>query len=101
MAKDIQRPNNAPTITGKEIIIPYFINCKKENLISFVFNIRSHIMPASAPIGVRYAPILEPIIEAKSPYCSELPLKPRKISVKSTLIGMLFKILEDKNESAP
>ena len=57
--------NNIMALTPKVnpvIIIPFFIKSINEYLISFSFNILSHIIPAKAPIGVNKAPKLDPII---------------------------------------
>ena len=53
-------------IAGIAIKVPNFKNLLNGKLIPFLFNIESHIIPASAPTGVKYAPIFEPIMEAKS-----------------------------------
>ena len=50
--------------TGIAIGAQYLIKSKKLNLTCSSFNILIHIIPASAPIGVKYAPMLEPMIEA-------------------------------------
>ena len=50
--------------TGTEIIAPYFIKSKKLNLILFLLTKLENIIPAKAPIGVRNAPMLLPMIEA-------------------------------------
>lgn len=54
---------NPTVIVGIAIIAPYLINVINENLISYLFNSEENMIPAKAPIGVRKAPILEPIIE--------------------------------------
>ena len=61
--KTIIKNNNEIANVGIEIIDPYFIKLKNENLISCLFNKEENIIPAKAPIGVNIAPILLPIIE--------------------------------------
>ena len=50
--------------TGKEITTPYLMKSKKENLTSYLWTKEVNIIPASAPIGVKNAPILLPMIVA-------------------------------------
>ena len=50
--------------SANTIIVPFFANCKKVYLISFVLSKFIHMIPASAPTGVKIAPIFEPIIVA-------------------------------------
>ena len=61
--KTIIKNNNEIANVGIEIIDPYFIKLKNENLMSYLFNNEENIIPAKAPIGVNIAPILLPIIE--------------------------------------
>ena len=49
---------------GIDTIKPYFINFLNGSSIPYRLRIDDHIMPARAPTGVRYAPILEPAIQA-------------------------------------
>ena len=62
--KTIIKNNNEIANVGIDIIDPYFIKLKNENLMSCLFNKEENIIPAKAPIGVNIAPILLPIIEA-------------------------------------
>ena len=50
-------------IVGNVIIAPYLIKVINENLISYLFTSEENIIPANAPIGVKNAPILLPMIE--------------------------------------
>lgn len=52
----------ATVIVGKEMISPYLEKSKNENLTSYFFNKEENMIPAKAPIGVKKAPILLPII---------------------------------------
>ena len=61
--KTIIKNNSEIANVGIEIIDPYFIKLKNENLMSRLFNKEENIIPAKAPIGVNIAPILLPIIE--------------------------------------
>ena len=54
----------ATVITGIEMITPYLMKSRNVNLTLFSFTNPENIMPASAPIGVKNAPILLPMIEA-------------------------------------
>ena len=51
-------------ITGIEITAPYFIKSTKVKRTLFSLINPENIIPAKAPIGVKNAPILLPIIEA-------------------------------------
>ena len=51
-------------IVGRATMIPYFEKSKNENLTSCSLSRLINIMPARAPIGVRNAPMLLPIMEA-------------------------------------
>ena len=73
------------------------INFKKVILTDCSFKILIHIIPARAPIGVKNAPILLPIIVAKiTPLllAEKLRIEPNK-----TLIGILLSKFADKVES--
>ena len=58
MNNDIKATNNV----GIEIIIPYLIKLRKLYFTSCLLTKSVNIIPANAPIGVKHAPILEPII---------------------------------------
>ena len=60
----INNPSSDTAKVGIDIIAPYLMKSKKLNLISCFFKMDNHIIPARAPIGVKKAPIFEPIIEA-------------------------------------
>ena len=51
-------------MTGRETITPYLTKSRNVNLTLFSFTKEENIIPAKAPIGVKKAPILLPIIEA-------------------------------------
>ena len=53
-------------IMGREITTPYFTKSKNEYLVSCSLTRLVNIIPARAPVGVKNAPILLPIIEAKT-----------------------------------
>ena len=55
----------AASIVGIPIINPYSVNFKNVISTPCFFKILIHIIPARAPIGVKYAPMFEPIIVAK------------------------------------
>ena len=54
----------ATVITGREITAPYLMKSRNVNLTLFSLTNQENIMPAKAPIGVKKAPILLPMIEA-------------------------------------
>ena len=56
--------DNAIISVGIEIIVPYFMKSINEYLTLYFDNKFVNIIPASAPRGVKKAPILEPIMEA-------------------------------------
>lgn len=58
----------------------------------------SHIIPASAPNGVRYAPKFEPITHA---YTAPVPAPFCRIEPNKTLIGILLKRLQQSVEHKP
>ena len=49
-------------MVGKAIMAPYLMKSINVNLTLFSFTKEENIIPASAPIGVKKAPILLPII---------------------------------------
>ena len=77
-------------ITGKEMIEPYLIKSMKLYLMSFLPIKFVNIIPASAPIGVRNAPILLPTIEAYTPSRYASPLNDLVRLENKMLIGMLL-----------
>ena len=74
---------------------PFFIKSINVYFIPFSFNILIHIIPASAPTGVRSAPILEPIMVAYTSFILEVP---DRIDEYIIVIGILFTILQDNVE---
>ena len=58
------RINIAVVIVGIANIAPCLIKSRKENFTSYSFNNEINMIPAKAPIGVRKAPMLLPMIEA-------------------------------------
>ena len=75
---------------------PYFIKSKKVNFISYLLNKFENIIPASAPIGVKNAPMLLPMILANIAlkYCPSL--KATGVFENKMLIGMLFITLDNR-----
>ena len=57
-----------------------------------------HIMPASAPMGVRHAPKFDPTTVA---YTAASVAPPERMAEYNTLIGMLLIRFADKNEVMP
>lgn len=55
---------NATVMTGKETIRPYSTKSKNVNFTLLCLTKSENIIPANAPIGVKNAPMLLPIIEA-------------------------------------
>jgi hypothetical protein len=82
-------------------INPYLINVKKDIEKSLLFNIPSHIIPASAPIGVIFAPRFDPTITAKVTKNCKDPDIVEIIGTKATLIGILFKTLATNADPNP
>lgn len=81
--------------------MPYLTKRKKPNLIFCFFKIPSHIIPASAPMGVKNAPMLEPImVEYKAYKASELDSNDTMLPNR-TLIGILFIKFAAKTEVNP
>ena len=56
--------NKAESNVNIEIIEPYFTKSLNEYLISYLLTNFVNIIPARAPIGVKKAPIFEPMIVA-------------------------------------
>ena len=80
---------------------PYFIKSKKVNFISYLLNKLENIIPANAPIGVKKAPILLPMMLANialiySPFVKAVGIFENKI-----LIGILLMILDKRYEEVP
>ena len=73
---------------------------RKVKRISFCFNKLIHMTPARAPTGVKNAAKLLDNIVAYIPWYNGAPAF-FKTSVKSTLIGMLFKILANTKLVTP
>ena len=93
--------DKAIVMTGKEITTPYLMKSINVNLTSFSFTSPVNIIPAKAPIGVKKAPMLLPIIEA---YIALIRITPSKEFVKlvnKILIGILLIKLLDINEEYP
>ena len=80
---------------GREIIAPYFIKSKKVYLVSCSLTRLVNMMPASAPVGVKNAPILLPMMEA---YTAALFVH---ILENKILIGILLMRLETKKDENP
>ena len=57
------------------------------------------MMPAKAPIGVKKAPMLLPMTEAKIAWAKALPVKAEGSEEKRMLIGMLLMRFEAKKEA--
>ena len=86
---------------GIEIKTPYLTKFRYDNLTSYFLSIDVHMMPASAPLGVINAPKLEPTTLAYNAPDKALPLSPSIIGQKSTLIGILFNIFDDRKDKVP
>ena len=63
----INNKANVTVIVGIETIAPYLMKSMNENLTSCSFNKLVNMIPANAPIGVKKAPKLLPMIEANTP----------------------------------
>ena len=88
-------------ITIIDIIIPFFTKSINLNSTSIFFKIDIHIIPASAPIGVRYAPTLEAIIVLYIISLIYALLAFKITSLNNTLIGILFIRFVAKNDVRP
>ena len=94
----IANPSKALKMVGIEIIKPYFIKSKKV-YFTFCLAIKSvNIMPASAPIGVKNAPTLEPIIVLKIAWLCSSGVLILGMVLNKTLIGILFNRLAERVE---
>lgn len=71
---------------------------KNENLTLFSFTKVENIMPAKAPIGVKNAPMLLPIIEAYTPCRYDASGRVDTRLVNNMLIGILLIRLLAKND---
>ena len=80
---------------------PYFIKSKKVNLISYLLSKLENIMPARAPIGVKKAPILLPMILANIALKYSPLVKAVGMLENNILIGMLLIILDNKYDETP
>ena len=80
-------PQSAALTATPPITAPYFINLENVIFIPFLRKRFDHIMPASAPMGVRHAPKLEPITVA---YTAAEEAPPERMAEYNTLIGMLL-----------
>ena len=80
---------------------PYFIKSKKVNFISYLLSKLENMIPARAPIGVKNAPILLPMMLANvalkySPLVKAVGMFENKI-----LIGMLLITLDKRYDETP
>ena len=93
--------NNVVAIIGSEIIAPYFIKSTNENFVLCSLTRVVNIIPASAPVGVRKAPMLLPTIEAN--VAALIPAVPVPVTKfeNNMLIGMLLIRLLAKNDDNP
>ena len=82
-------------IIGREIIAPYFTKSINEYLVSCSLTKLVNMMPAKAPVGVKKAPRLLPIIAAYTAALFEHILE------KRMLIGILLIKLETKKLENP
>ena len=83
-------------MTGIETSAPYLMKSVNLKRILFLATKPENMMPASAPIGVRNAPILLPIIEAYTPVkywdsAREFTKFENKIDIGILLIKLLAK----------
>ena len=80
---------------------PYFIKSKKVNFISYLLSKLENIIPARAPIGVKNAPILLPIMLANvalrySPFVKAVGTLENRM-----LIGILLITLDKRYDERP
>ena len=80
---------------------PYFIKSKKVNFISYLLNKLENMIPASAPIGVKNAPMLLPMILAKIALRYSPLVKAVGILENKILIGILLITLDNKYDETP
>ncbi len=89
----------ATVITGIEITTPYLMKSRNVNLTLFSFTSPENMIPAKAPIGVKKAPMLLPMIEAYIAWVYATPVREEEILVNKILIGiLLIKLHEIKEE---
>lgn len=88
---------------GTATAAPYFTKVPKPIGTCSFLSMPSHIMPANAPTGVRYAPMLEAATAANTAYFAALPtIAPLStIALYSTDIGMLLTTLAATNALPP
>ena len=86
-------------MVGMAMRTPYFTKSRKENFTSYFRSNDENMMPAKAPIGVKKAPMLLPMIEAKIAWAKALPVKAEGSEEKRMLIGMLLMRFEAKKEA--
>ena len=77
------------------------IKVRNVNFTLFCFIKSENIIPAKAPIGVKNAPMLLPIIEAYTACCWAIPFMREVKFVNNMLIGMLLIKLLTKNDEKP
>lgn len=92
---------NAEKIVGIATGAPYLTKDMNENLTCCFFSIEDHIIPASAPIGVRNAPMFEPMIAAYISWIFAAPVRGSIIELNNTLIGILFIRFAAKKDEKP
>ena len=95
------KPANAAVIVGIAITTPYLTKSTNENFTSYLFTKEENIIPASAPIGVKNAPMLLPITLAYIALsCKEIGKEFGKLENK-ILIGIKLMRLEANKEEYP
>ena len=71
---------------------------KKPNFTPFFSVISTHIMPANAPIGVKYAPMLEPANQTKDPLIALVNIGQAVAAEKN--IDLLIKTIAEETKTA-
>jgi hypothetical protein len=66
------KPSKAAEMVGMAMRMPYFTKSRKENFTSYFLRSDENMMPAKAPIGVKKAPMLLPMTEAKIAYAKRM-----------------------------
>ena len=97
----INKPNNAIEAVGIAIITPYLTKSRNENLTSYLLSNEVNIIPAKAPIGVKNAPMLLPIILEYMAFNASSSGNPLGKFENKMLIGILLIKLEASNEEYP
>jgi len=100
MNSNASTPRHAKRVTGVTIR-PYLTNSLNDIFISLSLRILIHIMPANAPIGVMFAPRLEPIVVASTAGKTLVCDAKLAIGTYATVIGMLFNKFAENADDMP